>query len=63
MNRLYLWLIGCAAAFAALADGPTDTLRGDWRNPVYTPSASGGVNQNGVMIGPGSGRYFTTYHI
>ena len=45
MNRLYLWLIGCAAVFAALADGPTDNLRADWRNPVHTPSANGGVNQ------------------
>ena len=62
MNRRYLWLIGCLAVFTALADGPTDTLRAEWRNPVRTPSANGGVNQNGVMIGPGSGRYFTTNH-
>ena len=60
MNRLYLWLIGCAAVFAALADGPTDNLRADWRNPVYTQSANGGVNQNAVTLGPGSGVYWTT---
>ncbi|MBR1588352.1 MAG: hypothetical protein IJ658_08525 [Kiritimatiellae bacterium] len=62
MNRLHLLTAGCLAAFVAVADGPTDNLRATWRNPVHTPSASGGVSQNAVMIGAGSGRHFTTNH-
>ena len=61
MNRLYLCLAGCAAAFAAAAAGPTDNLRADWRNPVkmYKPGTSSPMT-NAVQLGLGSGVFWTT---
>ena len=61
MNRLYLCLIASATAFAAAADGPTDNLRSDWRNPVkmYRPGSTASMVP-AVQLGLGSGVYWTT---
>ena len=66
MNRRFmLSAAGCLALFAAVADGPTDNLRSDYRNPVYTNgfgtvSGNGDAKQYGVSLGLGSGVYWTT---
>ena len=63
MKRLFLWLMGCGAAMAAAAAGPTDNLRADYRNPVRPMEANGGVSQNYVQLGLGSGVFWTTNRI
>ena len=56
MKKIFIWLIGCWAAMAAAAAGPTDNLRATYRNSVYTNNVYGtGVAQNGVALGVGSG--------
>jgi hypothetical protein len=66
MKKLFIWLIGCGVVTAASAAGPTDNLRSDYRNAVYTnglgtASGDGSAKQNGVSLGPGSGVAWLKY--
>ncbi len=55
--------MGCAAAMVAAAAGPTDNLRSDYRNPANPMAANGGVSQNYVQLGMGSGVFWTTNRV
>ena len=66
MKKLTIWLMGCGVAMAAAAAGPTDNLRSDYRNAVYTnglgtASGDGSAKQNAVSLGPGSGVAWVKY--
>ena len=53
--------MGCGAALAAAAAGPTDNLRATYRNPVITNFV--GATHNAVQLGMGSGVFWTTNRI
>ena len=53
-RRFFLTALGCLVAFLAVADGPTDNLRADYRNAVYT-NGLGTAKQNNVSLGIGAG--------
>ena len=60
MNRRFmLTAVGCLVAFLAVAAGPTDNLRADYRNAVYT-NGLGSAHQNNVALGIGAGYRWTS---